>query len=371
MTGPAMRDIQGLEGLKVLASADELPSGARRSCQELAEKFDAPLRIGIFGLNGSGKKRILNALLGARVAMESASLPTLEVLPGREEKTTAMLADGATLEMPGFPDEELLALEPMFLSVTSPACDDLRQSFLLTVCDDTFEDLSAGLSWAATRIDLAIWCTEHWTRLERRVYAQVPDHLKDHAVFCLASPFAADVAVPEGFDTAFRMDPSDDAASSCAALADHVRGVIEEARRADILAAEALLHRYGGFLAEEPAPAPAAPDTRPAPREVDEAAVAQLTFLFRHLRGSAESLRAAGGSCARTLSALEHAFEELADHAMDLHAFGETWPEVDEAISEARDLCVLLKMEGGDDQAEDAARMLLQLRWDIEAKLAA
>lgn len=370
MTRIAPQDLPSIDVVRSLISAPGLPPAARKTCEALVAKLDAPLRIGIFGLEGSGKKRILNALTGETVAPEDLHLPTTEVLPGARASTKVMLGDGATRETRGYPSKDTLEQGPIFLSITSPACQLLRQSFLLTVCDDTFEDLSAGLSWAAPRIDLAIWCTEHWTDREQRVLLLAPDHLKDHAVLCRSSSVPLEPAVPDGFDTAFHLDPSEETGSACAALRDHVRQVIEEARKADGLAAELLLHRYQEYLAERPT-AVSEPAKSVAPQDIDAGAVSQLTSLFRHLRSSAAALRRANAGSAEVLSGLDAFFQDLADQATGLDAVGDAWPEITDAISDARDLCVLLKMEGGDDQAEDAARVLLQLRWDMQEKLAA
>lgn len=394
-------DLACIEGVKALAMAQELPEAVRKNCDELAQRFDAPLAIGIFGLSGVGKTDVLHALLGEDVVRCDSDVPTMEVLPGLYPSTIAMLADGATVETADYPDAEMLALEPMFLSVTSPACLRLRQSFLVAVCDDTVEDMSAGLAWAAPRIDLAIWCSKQWTRVERAVFARAPEHLKDHAIFCLASPFPVEVAAPDGFDSAFHLDTTQGVANACAALTAHVRRVIDGARTADLLAAEALLHRYQEALAAQPGwdlqsdwedvPEATAIDALPptahatigaddpwgqhedgrSDSEPDEEAISQLTLLFRHVRGSAQKLRNSDHDLADPFSGLEQVFEELADRVMHLHAVGDTWPEIEEAVSDAHDLCVLLKLEGGEDKIEDAAHLLLQLRWDMEAKLAA
>lgn len=68
--------------------------------------------------------------------------------------------------------------------------------------------------------------------------------------------------------------------------------------------------------------------------------------------------------CAETM-------ETLAGLAEPDDRLAETWPDLHDAILEASELSVLLRIEGGIDQAADAAALLLQLRRDIEGRLAA
>lgn len=363
------QEAQFLEGLSSLVASGDLPSSVHRSCEGLLERLNAPVRIGIFGVPGSGKKHVLNTLVGEGVALNSPLVPTLEMVPGPLEHTTAVLADGATLDMPGYPDADILSQHPVFLSITSPACTRDRRSYVLTVCDETLPDMIAGLEWAAQRVDLAIWCTDCWTEAEAEVWRHAPEHLQDHSILCCTSALDDEPGPPTGFDSVFRVQT--DSADRYAQLERHLQTVINEARAQDIVAAELFLRRYTDLSIDAPAIEPRADADAEALQPVSDLARSQLAFLFRHVRKSADRLRRSLRDDPELLGPLETVFEALADQAAEFEAIAKTWPEIDAAVSEARDLALLLRLEGGADQASDAARLLLQLRWDMETKLAA
>jgi hypothetical protein len=128
---------------------------------------------------------------------------------------------------------------------------------------------------------------------------------------------------------------------------------------------------------EIPRCAPPRAVTRPCSRAPAQAKT-ELTRLFQMVRTSAEHLRMAlppepeqVADPDRLLTEFETIFDGLADRANDFEQLQDVWPDLVLQMNDARDLALLLRVEGGAAQLTDAAHLLLQLRHEMEERLAA
>ncbi|MBW4985623.1 hypothetical protein KZZ07_24070 [Mameliella sp. CS4] len=361
-----------LAGLKALCSDARLSAKAQASCAALAGKLAAPVRIGLLGLPGAGKRAILAALGGLPPDLGTQPLPTLELNHGPTARTDAMLADGSRIETEGLPTPDLLAQDPVFLQITSPAPALSGRSLLLLVTDASASDLRAGLAWAAPRLDLALWCSRDWGDFERDLWQAAPDRMHNHALLVLTGDHPARPQDTE-FDGQFQVSPA--TALGLAPLVAHLDRVIEDASLQDIHAAQMLLHRYGApapriVLAEQTQPAEIIPHPATLPPE----AARDLARVFHAVRDAANDLSATleSGCDEDTLfTAFEETFSTLSSRAASADSLQEHLPDLAALFDEAQDLALLLRIEGGTDQLADAAQLLLQVRQDVEQHMAA
>ncbi|MEM7520014.1 MAG: hypothetical protein AAF307_03155 [Pseudomonadota bacterium] len=358
--------------LDALLSSRAFPEKVKAQCTALKHKLEAPVRVGVFGPQRAGKRRLINALVGAPVLPETGALPTLELVPGPATHTSAILSDGSTVEENAPLGSDMRALEPVFLTLTEPACAHLGLEFLLVVCDETYADLEAGLAWAGERVDIAIWCSASWSPLEREVWGQAPDNLLDHSVLCLCGPKAPDPGAQEVFQSVVG---GDDPGALARQVAKHIDTLIEEAKTQDALRAELFLQKYLNT--------PSMPSCRlsiplmacPTASQADGEIRSQLTRVFQRLRRAGSDLKSMLTDPEVTemamLEAFEAAFEDLAAECDQMDFVGEHWADIMDAMNEARDLSVLMRLEPRANQLPDAAALLLQLRGEIEVKIAA
>lgn len=371
--------------LQAALNAPGLPAKASATGTSLVERLSNPVRIGVFGFPGMGKRLLINSLLGEDIIDPALPLPTLELVPADTAETHAILPDGTTLCTAGYPGEDLLHHGPMFLQVKAPAPQLAGRSFLLAATDKTREDMSAALTWAATRVDVSIWCTQSWTGFEEDIWQAAPDGLRHHALLVVSdASVMSQSTLPgrllhNGFLSAFDGACTRD-------LLDHLQGMIDEATAEDLDAAQMFLHRHGVPLppvppvpASVPAPTPVPQAVAPIPAQPDPApepeAITALSRLFQILRSDATVLHNTlpqGGDAAEFgLGAIERLFEKMANTVSTQDMLEDTWPDLCDGIFEARDQSLLMRIEGGAEQFDDAAHLLLQVRQDIETRLAA
>jgi hypothetical protein len=357
-------------------------------------------------------------------------LPTLELTYGAEEQIVVTDANGGRSTIAGLDFAGAKKLRPAFLRVEMPLPLLQRVSFLEVVTDGAESELRSAIDWAVRRTDIALWCTLGFGKDEESLWSRVPDSLKDHAFLVLtmadklssANRLSAKIAelesvVAEEFHSLFavatlqavkahRADGSKDEAvyhaSGGGALAAEVSRHAERGRRADIDSAHLFLSRYQvpeiaakpkGGKAAEPALAPipekrARPMTMPPqapPKNVDASAERRaetvenvelfseaVRFLRRRGDGLADTAHGLGPGKAGGL--VEHCVD-VVEHLVDLFSNDDSGcPAADaflDELTEASDLMVLMQVESGDAPAADAVTLLLQLRRDMEMKLAA
>jgi len=395
MTGTANLKAATIGRLDSLLEAGGLAAKAQAQCQTLLDKLRAPVRIGLFGLPDSGKRRLLNALCDTMVVDPQGAWPTMEVSQGTSAQTHAMLADGSFVQIAGLPQQTLLSQQPAFLRIATPNPALAGRVLLMLASDANADDLRACMAWAAPRVDLILWCSQGWTPFEQKVWHEAPDSLRNHAILVFTDTMNHPPAPEDGFETSFGVGMNRDNLTGFSEFEHHLAAVIDEATTHDIHAAQLFLRHHDSAARPDRARAPgepegaAVPDVTPpavspsappdrAPSHVTRApcpATSELARLFQTVRQDAESLRQDLADSASEpdsqLIALEQIFERLAERACDLSHLEETWPDLVAQISEARDLALLLRFEGGPAQVTDAARLLLQLREDMEERFAA
>ncbi|KPQ21893.1 MAG: hypothetical protein HLUCCA24_00760 [Rhodobacteraceae bacterium HLUCCA24] len=386
-----------LARLEAALSAPDIPDRAAQDCARLLDKLRRPARIGIFGTDGEDVRWMLCGMLGADPLAGARVWPALQLVHGDKARTTATLADGSTLSRDGAPAADLMTCEVVFLSITAPWPVLQRMSFLALPAGTATAEQSAALSWAARRTDIAIWCTRAFDAAEAAIWAEAPARLKDHA---LMVRIAADGSAPrtagdtEDFVGVFDVSrspgkPADRAgAPGLARLQARIEADIDDALRADVDAARLFLHRFGHLAEAGDAHRAAGAAPAPCARGASQAGVhgtadperlvllsEPMLYLRRRARLLFETLELARpDSCAwgaQILAGCTETLEGLRERAA-------RWPEDDfgarqlrEAIEEACDVSVLLQAEGEDEQVEDAAVLLLQLREEFERELAA
>lgn len=410
---------QTLSLLRAALAEPGLAPRVARNCERLVERLSRPVRVGLLGFVPQDRARLLAAILGQDPLPPGADWPTLEIAHADAPRSVATLADASRIAVDGLPGPDLLAMAPVFVSLAAPFEALRRMSFLhLAVGADPALQAPA-LAWAARRCDLAIWCSRGFGAAEAAVWAAAPDRLKHHAhLAILGQPdgAGADPAPPSADFQAVIALPGTETIAAGPLLA-RLEADIDAALAEDLDAARLLLHRFGlsdrpapdaeavpaedgaadeaaatgAGLAAEPGaavrgatvPAAAPPVVIPAPDpEADPAAADRIAilsepiiFLRRRARNLFETLEWQDGA---TEGWVAEVLEQCCDTADGLRDRAADWPEDDptiitlrEMVDEASDMAVLLQVEGGRDQAQDAAAMLCQLRAAFEARLPA
>ena len=421
-----------IDRLSLALSSETMPKAARDYAQHLLNRLSQPVRISIIGYPETGKSELVNMFLGNRMITAEASLPTTEFVWGEKDAMTLTTADGA---VKAFDDLDLGKINKdgaAFLRLETPIDILRRISLLEVVTNGAPEELESAVDWAVRRTDIALWCTQEFGPAEQAIWSRVPDSLKDHAFLVLTkadrlsaekvlSGRVADLEsiVAEEFHSLFavatlqavhaksggHVDEAMFHASGGGALTSEVLRHAERGRRADFDSAHMFLARYQagaqGRTTSRPQPVPDpipepeiqkdvepvvpapvqakvpepdVPPIKPAPQKTEnkEIFTDAISYLKRRGDGLAE---AAGKMGEGNANALVEKCVDTVEHLVDLFSQDESECDVvdqflDE-LGEASDMMVLMQVEAGDGPAADAVTLLLQLRKDMEQKLAA
>ncbi len=396
MTSLAPRARKTLEDLEVVLASATIPPRIARSCGRLVEKLRQPIRVGLIGYETEQRKRLLAALLGVEVLPDRMGWPTIEIGFSEHPHTKATLADGSRLVAEGMPTAELLNQGAVFLQVGAPLDALRRVTLIYLATGDDAEEQSAGLRWAARRIDFAVWCTRDFSPVEAQIWNTAAPELKNHAylvAFAAESEARSlrDRMLPD-FDRVMVLPDGRAAGQSGAAdiqtgaqnLFEHLFADIDDARGEDLDAAWVLLQRCGPEInTPESAALPVGavgqtpveeerPDT-PAPEAMVDLLSEPLIFLKRWARDMFETLEWQDADSPDWAGAVLERCCEVTDGLRDRAA---EWPEdagqvlaLRGLVDDASDMATLLQIEGGREQAQDAAALLLQLRSAFETNL--
>lgn len=391
------------ERLRAVIEAGQLPPAAAQHGSRLLERLEAPVRLVFLGWPNTQRAVLFNAICGAPVLPSSGQMPSVELSFGIEPSVTATMADGTTAKADG-DLTDLNMGDAVFASVQKPLPILQRVNMTNVMADAAEEDQLAAINWILPRTDIAIWCSDQFGEAERELWEKVPDALVDHAYLVLTGAdrdraqvlrselsadfrdvFAVDCVQLAGDAATPTIDTPLWADTGGADLTAQIFRHIEAGQQADTDGALMFLTRYEPKDAGPPLKeAAVASKSQPiavveTPEEVTDT-VAPIAF-YRDgldlLRGRArdlmqiaqdESGAATGailGECCATIEQLS----ELATAQVDVD--DPRFDDLSDAIFEAESLIILLQLENEAGPAADAVTVLLQLRRDFEACLAA
>ena len=408
-----------IERLRLAVEGGLLPKAARGHAAHLIQRLSSPVRLTLLGPPGAGKSELVNMFLGRSLIEVGLKLPTMEVAWGESEEIEITAMSGEVSTRPGLDLKSAVSTRPAFLKVTLPVPILKKLSLLEVVTNGGADELRSAVDWAVRRTDITLWCTQTFDAGERALWSRVPDGLKDHAFLVLTkadvlssqkeltsriadletvvaeefhSLFA--VATLQGIKAQSRAGGLDEAmyhGSGGSALTSEILRHAERGRRADLDSAQLFLARYNVDTAKAVVPqavvSPAAePEEQSPPPEQEAefdlpAAIAPFDpDLFvgaaRFLKRRADTLagKLEGAEEGDTRDILDDCSDAV-EHLIDVFSNDDSGCPVADAflddLNEASEVMVLMQIEPGDGPAADAATLLLQLRREMEMKLAA
>ncbi|MDU8943349.1 hypothetical protein [Ovoidimarina sediminis] len=420
------------ERLRALVLDSDLGREARIQAERYLARLTSPVRVTLFGRDEVGKRRILETAAGRPILPGAPSVPMLELRFGQMELTQITYADGSVTEHLGDVSPDHLE-GAVVVAIEAPRPILRRISMLDVFAEDSIPDHREAIEWAATRTDIAIWCTERFDTLDQAIWNEIPDRIHDHAYLVLTGREASDEGglpahLAEAFLDVCGINPK------LAIGEDGVDVVInrlvshaELGREADADSALLFVKKLETMPAArgnsglrpttrprtrplsrpltKPAPAADAaeagaektrtpttpirrqtrPRTRPlgspdalpkrqaAPEEHRDVMRTGLGYLRRRAQALLDDLRRESGGTATDIPAicgetLQH-LGDLLSSADDTHS--EAITQLSDAVMDAENVVILMENEDGPGVAADAVGILLQVRQDIEAALAA
>ena len=359
-------------------ASGSLSATAERQAQGLRDRLSAGVRVVIIGPAGVGKSQLRNVLLGEEVRNVS---PTADA-------TWFSLGDGsASAETEHGLDVARVHLRTPFLQLTT----------LLDVTaprdPETFSDRA---TWALSQADIAIWCTQSFTKDEAAVWMQASDHLKDHSFLVLTKADALastgslqnqianlQAVAAEEFHSFFptstfhahkalqadgEITDKQLAASGAKALRHALHSLAVSGHRADLDSAQLFLQRTVG---DPEANASAAvqmptPQATPLTRTYEQA----LSLLRGRMADLVPESDTALPPIEDVLGGCGTLAEDLAELAAEQTHSDPDFDNWRNDLYEASDKVVLMSLENDPRSAADAATVILQLKRDLEARVA-
>lgn len=413
-----------LANLQTLTENPVVPADVKAQGKRLLKRLQFPVRTLITGLPGCGKSEIMNVLAGQQVIRSGSHHPDIRLFWSETAQTEVTGHDGSKTVLDGNAIGNGVASDATRAKV-GLALPMLKHTTLLeTRFDIQSGDRRTVSKQIANSAEIIVWCTERFTPREQEFWRQMPDKVKDHSFLVLTK---ADVLAAEGTlqstletlaetagedfyslipvaalqaNSARNEDGSvdDDVlnGSGGKSLINAVMHQAAEGRMADADNARLFVRKYASYTrSSAPAPVPAPspkPETQATPttKIVDTPSdpsslrqaepVPQPTDPFapalKNLRERAselmqfsekpgpESTKATLAHCIETTSQLVDIFDDINNPTPVISTIQDT-------LIEATDTIVLMQLEKDADAAADAATILLQIKRDLAAGMAA
>lgn len=382
-------------------ASGHLPAPAQARAIALMDRIEKPVRLGLLGQPKTGKSHLLNLLAGTDVLPHDLRLPTLELAYGAAPCLICTLADGRKTAIDSADLRDVTALAPVFVEMRLPLPALQKISLLEVVAPGDPAALHRASQWAAKRTDVVLWCSLSFDAQDQRIWAQMPALIQDHGFLMITR---ADVLRAKGqLDSTLaraRAAAGDDfnqilaIAAQDAIAARRADGSVDKDRMRDsggmaliaaVLkqvalgkqsaqdAADMLLAQHPEARAE---PVAAMPPPAAATALTPASATAYQTALD-HLTAQAAvmvQLAGAGGSdmpaqiMAQTVEQLLWLCDHLSDNGSD---HDPVLQQARKTVFDAADLAQLMQMERRDSAAIEAVSLLLQIKRELQADLAA
>jgi hypothetical protein len=438
------------EELKQAVASGLLPDEAHKRAMQLSGRLDQPMRIALLGMEGAGKSRILNLLVGSKVIPESVNLPTVQLTHGDTTQAICTLDDGTKKTLDHFGEKttfetvdilKIIAVKPTFVELRIPLPALKKISVLDVASTNAPVALSAACQWAAKRCDVAMWCTKGYVPAEQTIWAQMPDLIKDHAFLMLthadlvAAVGKLDIAIAavrkaagdefnhvlpiatlealasRGADGA--VDKEKMRSSGGTALIGAVLKQVDQGRQSFVDLGDILLHQNAQFLAEKDAASTNQSDTEGAATDLSANQTTEISVVHSApvsaIEAGDKTISQHSATVVRlhpdTRSAYETALAYISEQSQKMTQIvagagdgapseiiaraseqvqwvcdylNENGDDSDQALQrmrdtsfDAADLVQLMQMEKNDAAAVEALSLLLQIKHELQADLAA
>ena len=397
-----------VDRLESALAAEMFPSEWKQWGSRLLDHLRKPVQVAVMGLPGSGKSTLVNMMLGNTYVPRGKCLPVVEIAHGRKTRSMFELEDGSFIRR----SELLTDLEVPENAVRArlelPSEDLVRHNFVEVGLTGNFGHQMSMVNWVVQWADIILWCTETFDETEARLWAGVPDDIKDHSFLVLTMADrqmlrgvlqdridALEPVVSEEFLCLYPI-ATEQAISARAAEAEVNRSLwetsggkqlfdglmtqVENGRTADMDQAQMLLQKFAPSLARKEPDRTAnanragglsdAPAAKPRPQTVglNDA----LRFLQNQANGMLDSLET--GDAADSGDILNQCMDVangLADMLQEMDPSDVVVQEVQSDAQEGAELMLLFQLEKDEDAAVDGVTLLLQLKKEISDKISA
>ncbi|WP_300013968.1 hypothetical protein [uncultured Roseobacter sp.] len=353
-----------------MLNSGQLTPALTQQARALRDRLCAGVRVVILGPKGIGKSQLRDVLLGETAPAMPSSAFALSI--GHTDARAEQIQD---------PNVHTETLHNPFLELAT---------VMDVAASEGTEMFSERIRWALSQADIAVWCTQCFSEEEAALWAQASEHLKDHSFLVLTKADALasvgtlqsqianlQAVAAEEFHSFFptstfhahkalragdEISETQLAASGVKALRQTLSDLAASGQRADVDRALLFLQRNETQDAAVSVPAPGKKKVTPQTHTYEKA--------LALLRGRVADLTTAAPQPDAVLENCSTLVEDLAELAAAQTQSDASFDAWRNDLYEASDKVVLMSLENDLRSAADATTIILQLKRDLDIRLA-
>lgn len=162
-----------------------IPAPYDRWGARLLSHLNKPVQVVVTGLRSSGKSALIEMMAAKPVIGHQLDVPVTELAYGESERALFEKSDGSVIAEGGLLKDCTCPVDAVMARQELPDEALRSHNFIEIGLRGSPDQKRAALEAVVARGDIIIWCSETFSDEEQSLWAEVPDHIKDHSFLVL------------------------------------------------------------------------------------------------------------------------------------------------------------------------------------------
>lgn len=184
-----MKPLENLESvvqqLEQALGNERFPAELHQWGSQLALHLRKPVQVAVVGIRQSGKSSLINMMLGQNIVPNLGDVSVIEIASGPDYRALFETVDGSIIRLNGMladapvPEGAIRARQEL----PGQALSD--KNFVEIGLSGSFGQQKSIVNWVSQWADIILWCTDCFGDDEQKLWSEVPEDTKDHSCLVL------------------------------------------------------------------------------------------------------------------------------------------------------------------------------------------
>lgn len=160
---------------------DKFPAELHQWGSQLALHLRKPVQVAVIGAPQSGKSALINMMLGQVVVPQLGDVSVIEIASGPDYRALFETVDGSIIRVNGMLADATVPAGAIRARQELPGRGLSDKNFVEIGLAGSFGQQKSIVNWVSQWADIILWCTDSFGEDERKLWSVVPEDTKDHS----------------------------------------------------------------------------------------------------------------------------------------------------------------------------------------------